>query len=72
MEHLSTRGAELGYGSAIVAFAVSALFFVDVVGEYFLNTSYLFNLAYWYEFSTATVAAAAGVILAAYTYVRRR
>lgn len=69
---LSRRGAELGYGTSLIAFVVSALFFVDVVGEYFVNTSYLFALGFWYEFAIAAVAAAAGVILAAYTFVRRR
>jgi hypothetical protein len=70
--HLSTRWAETGYGTALVAFVVSAFFFVDVFGEYFVNTSYVFDLALWIEATVAIVAAAAGVILAGLTYVWRK
>ncbi len=42
---LNTRWAETGYASALPAFVVSVLFFVDVLGEYFVNTSYLFSIA---------------------------
>ncbi|HZY47692.1 MAG TPA: hypothetical protein VFE96_07845 [Candidatus Bathyarchaeia archaeon] len=70
--HLRTRWAASGYGSALVAFVVSAFFFVDVFGEYFVNTSYFFALGWWYEFTIATVTAAAGAILAFVTYFRRK
>ena len=60
-----------GYGGSLVAFIVSALFLVDVFGEYFVNTSYLFPINIWYEFTIAAVAAAVGIILAALTYRRR-
>lgn len=69
--HLGTRWLATGYGSAIVAFAVSALFLIDVFGEYMVNTSYLFPLAFWIEVTVATVTAAVGVILAVATYWRR-
>lgn len=69
--HLSTRWAFSGYGSAVVAFVISAFFFVDVFGEYFVNTSYFFALGYWYEVTVAVVAAVAGAILALATYFRR-
>lgn len=70
--HLSTRWTASGYGSALVAFVASAIFLVDVFGEYFRNTSYFFALGWWYEFAIAIVTAAAGVFLAALTYVRHR
>jgi len=70
--HLSTRWTASGYGSALAAFVVSAFFLVDVLGEYFANISYFFALGWWYEFTIATVTAAAGAILAALTYIRRR
>lgn len=70
--HLSTRWTEAGYGTAVVALFVSALFLVDVFGEWLVNTSYLFALGYWYEVAIASVAAAAGIILAAITFYKRR
>lgn len=70
--HLSMRWTASGYGTALVAFVVSAFFLIDVFGEYFVNTSYFFALGYWYEFAIATIGAAAGVILAGLTYYRRR
>jgi len=70
--HLSMRWTARGYGTALVAFVVSAFFLIDVFGEYFVNTSYFFALGWWYEFAIATVAAAAGVILAGLTYYWRR
>ena len=69
--HLSTRWLTTGYGTALTAFVVSALFLVDVFGEYLVNTSYLFPLAFWIEVTVATVTAAAGAILALATYRRR-
>ena len=69
--HLSTRWAISGYGTALVAFVVSALFFVDVFGEYFVNTSYLFAIGYWYEVAIAAVTAVAGAVLALVTRWRR-
>ena len=69
--NLSTRWLATGYGSALAAFVVSVLFFVDVFGEYLVNTSYLFPIAFWIEATAAIVAAAVGAILAAATYWRR-
>lgn len=69
--NLSTRWLATGYGTALAAIVVSALFLVDVFGEYLVNTSYLFPLAFWIEVTVATVAAAGGVILAAATYWRK-
>lgn len=69
--NLSTRWLATGYGTALAAIVVSALFLVDVFGEYLVNTSYLFPIAFWIEVTVATVAAAGGVILAAATYWRK-
>ena len=69
--NLSTRWIATGYGTALAAIVVSALFLVDVFGEYLVNTSYLFPLAFWIEVTVATAAAAGGVILAAATYWRK-
>ncbi len=69
---LSTRWAETGYASALAAFVVSAFFFVDAFGEYFVNTSYFFSVDLWIETSVAIVAAAAGVLVAGLTYLKRR
>jgi len=70
--HLSARWAFSGYGSALAAFVVSVLFFVDVFGEYFVNTSYLFAIGWWYEFTIAAIAGVVGAILAFVTYFKRR
>jgi hypothetical protein len=70
--HLSRRMEASGYGTALVAFVISALFLVDVFGEYLVNTSYLFAMGWWYEFTLAIVAAAAGVILAGVTFFKDR
>ena len=69
--HMSTRWLATGYGTSLAAFVVSALFFVDVFGEWLVNTSYIFPIAYWIEVTTALVACAVGVVLAAATYWRR-
>lgn len=69
--HLSTRWLTTGYGSALAAIVVSALFLIDVFGEYLVNTSYLFPLAFWIEVTVATVTSAVGAILALATYWRR-
>jgi hypothetical protein len=70
--HLSTRWAETGYGTALAAFVVSAFFFVDVFGEYFVNTSYFLSVDLWIETTVAIVAAAAGAIVAGLTYLWRK
>ncbi len=54
------------------AFVVSAFFFVDAFGEYFVNTSYFFSVDLWIETTVAIVAAAAGVLVAGLTYLKRR
>lgn len=69
--HMSTRWLATGYGTSLAAFVVSALFFVDVLGEWLVNTSYIFPVAYWIEVTAAFVAGAVGVVLAAATYWRR-
>ena len=69
--HLSTSWTYAGYGSSLAAFVVSAFFFLDVFGEYFVNTSYLFPLALWVETTVAIVAAVTGVILGYLTYRSR-
>ena len=69
--HLSTRWLTTGYGSALAALVVSALFLVDVFGEFLVNTSYIFPIAFWIEVSVATVTASVGAILAFATYWRR-
>ncbi|HEX4921545.1 MAG TPA: hypothetical protein VFV92_12495 [Candidatus Bathyarchaeia archaeon] len=68
---MSTRWLATGYGTSLAAFVVSALFFVDVFGEWLVNTSYIFPVAYWLEVTAALVACAFGVVLAAATYWRR-
>ncbi len=57
-----------GYGGALVAVVVAAFFAADVMGEYFLNTSYLFAIDYWYEATIMTAAAIVAVALAYFTY----
>lgn len=69
--HMSTRWLATGYGTSIASFLISALFFVDVFGEWLANTSYLFPIAFWIEATVAIVAAAVGAVLAIATYWRK-
>jgi len=69
--HMSTRWLATGYGTSLASFVISALFFTDVFGEWFANTSYIFPIANWIEATVACLAAAAGAVLAIVTYWRR-
>jgi len=69
--HMSTRWLATGYGTSLASFVISTLFFIDVFGEWFVNTSYIFPIAYWIESTVAVVAAAVGAVLAIATYWRR-
>ena len=53
--HLSNSWAATGNGVALAAFIVSAFFFVDVFGEYFVNISHFFSLDRWIEAIVAIV-----------------
>ena len=69
---LRTRWLASGYGTALAAFVVSAIFWTDVLGQYVVKTTYfLGGFGYWYELTYACIAAAAGAILACATYWRR-
>ena len=75
--HLSTRWAEAGYGSSLAPFAIMIVTVADVCnvatfGKYNANTSYIFPIGYWYEFTIAIVALFAGIGLAAFTLYERR
>ena len=72
IHHLSRSWTAAGVASSLVAFAVAAFFTTDVIGEYFVNTSYFFALGWWYEFTIAIVTAAVGLAVAAYTYFTHR
>ena len=71
ISHLSRSWMAAGIVSAVFALGLASFFAVDVIGEYFVNTSYFFALGWWYEFAIATVSAAAGAIVAIVTYWRR-
>ncbi|HZY95058.1 MAG TPA: hypothetical protein VFE98_09435 [Candidatus Bathyarchaeia archaeon] len=49
-----------------------SLFGAHVLEEYFLNTSYFFNMAWVYEFTILAAAAIMSVAVAALTYYRHR
>jgi hypothetical protein len=81
--HISTRLAATGYLTSIVSFAIMALFMVDVFNVipsqagsltlgYNADRSYLFHIGYWYEYAITMIALVAGLVLALYTFYKRR
>lgn len=72
IRHFSRAWTATEIFSAVIAFGLAVFFAADVVGEYFVNTSYFFALGWWYEFTIATATAVIGAVLAALLYFRRK